>query len=160
MMAFVNNWDVKNQNNAIYDVDSLSDTPDTVGHRLVYLVSDVGDSFGSGGRGWLHLKSAGSLKAYRGSKFIGRIGPDYIDFNLPAKPLLLFLNLPEFIVRLQMGEVCRHVPREDVEWIGHLLAQLSPEQIKDAFRAAGYAPDEAEGYSKVVLERIAELNDL
>lgn len=159
MMAFVNNWDLKNQNNSIYDEDSLLDTSES--RRLVYLVSDVGDSLGSGGRGWMHLKSAGNLNAYRGSKFIGKIGPDYVDFNLPAKPPLLFLfNIPEFIVRLQLGEVCRHVPRADVEWIGHLLAQLSPEQIDDAFRAAGYTPAEVEGYSKVVLERIAELNDL
>lgn len=159
MMAFVNNWDVKNQNNAIYDEDSLSEAPDS-GRRLVYLVSDVGDSFGSGGRGWMHRKSAGSLKAYRGSKFIGKVGPDYVDFNLPAKPPLpFFLNLPEYIVRLQMGQVCKNIPRADVQWIGHLLAQLSPEQIDDAFRAAGYTPEEVEGYSKVVLERIAELND-
>lgn len=158
MMAFVNNWDVKNQNNAIYDEGPLSEASDN-GRRLVYLVSDVGDSFGSGGRDWMHTKSAGNLKAFRGSKFIGKVGPDYVDFNLPAKPpLLFFLNLPEYIVRLQMGQVCKNVPRADVQWIGHLLAQLSPEQIDDAFRAAGYTPEEVKGYSQVVLERIAELN--
>jgi len=163
MMALINNWDVKNQNNAIYDEGSISDSSD--GERqLVYLVSDVGDSFGSGGLAFLMLgKTAGRLKAYQGSKFIRKVGPDYVNFNLPATPpLLLSFNfgLPEFILQRQVGPVCKHVPRADVQWIGHLLAQLSPEQIDDAFRAAGYTPEEVEGYSKVVLERIAELNDL
>ncbi|HEX5411259.1 MAG TPA: hypothetical protein VFZ27_05300 [Terriglobia bacterium] len=160
MMALVNNWDVKNQNNAVYDEDAPSDNSEG-GRRVVYLVSDVGDSFGSGGRGWLHMKSAGNLTAYKGSRFIGKVGPEYVNFNLPAKPpLLFFLNLPEFIVRLQMGQVCRYVPRADVRWVGHLLAQLSPEQIDDAFRAAGYSPADAESYAKAVLERISKLNDL
>jgi len=39
------------------------------------------------------------------------------------------------------------------------LAQLSPEQIRDAF-ALGYTPDEVEGFSKVVEGRIAQLNKL
>jgi hypothetical protein len=44
--------------------------------------------------------------------------------------------------------------------MGQLLAQLSPEQVRDAFRAAGYTPDEVEGFSKVVEGRIAQLNKL
>jgi hypothetical protein len=163
MMALVNNWDVKNPNNAIYDEDSNPDSSDS-GRHLVYLVSDVGDSFGSGGLAFLMLgKTAGRLKAYKSSKFIGKVGPDYVNFNDPAAPpLLLSFNfgLPEFILQRQVGPVCKHVPRSDVQWIGHLLKQLSPEQINEAFRAAGYTPAEVEGYAKVVLERIAELNDL
>lgn len=163
MMALINNWDVKNQNNSIYEEDPISD-PSDGGRQLVYLVSDVGDSFGSGGLAFLMLtKTAGKLKAYRRSKFIRKVGPDYVNFNVPAAPpLLLSFNfgLPEFILQRQVGPVCQHVPRTDVQWIGGLLAQLSPEQIDDAFRAAGYTPEEVEGYSKVVLERIAELNDL
>jgi hypothetical protein len=54
----------------------------------------------------------------------------------------------------------KHIPRSDAKWIGGLLAQLSPNQIRDTFRAAGYSPELVEGFSAVVEERIAELNSL
>ncbi len=157
MMALINNWDMKDQNNSIYD-HSPSDSSGG-GRRLIYMVSDLGASFGSGGRGRTLVRSKGDLKAYRRSKFIRKIRPEYIDFNNPAKPpVVFFLNLPEFILHRQMGWVCKHIPRADVQRIGHVLAQLSPDQIRDAFRAAGYSSEEVEGFSAVVEARIAQLN--
>jgi len=157
MMALINNWDLKDQNNSVYD-DSPSG-PSVGGRRLIYMVSDLGASFGSGGRGRTLARSKGNLKAYRRSKFIGKIRPEYVDFNDPVKPpLVFFFNLPEFILKLQMGWVCNHIPRADARWIGHVLAQLSPEQVHDAFRAAGYSSEEVEGFSLVVEARIAQLN--
>jgi len=44
--------------------------------------------------------------------------------------------------------------------MGQLLARLSPEQIRDAFRAAGYTPEETEGFAKVVERRIGALTAL
>jgi hypothetical protein len=44
--------------------------------------------------------------------------------------------------------------------MGQLLGQLSPEQIRDAFRAAGYSPQEVEGFTRVVEERIGQLEKL
>ena len=41
-----------------------------------------------------------------------------------------------------------------------LLAELSPDQIRDTFRAAGYAPDQVNAYVAVVEKRTAELNQL
>jgi hypothetical protein len=157
MMALINNWDLKDQNNSIYD-HSPSDSSGG-GRHLIYMVSDLGASFGSGGRGRTLARSKGNLKAYQRSKFIRKIRPDYIDFNNPAKPpVAFFLNLPEFILNRQMGWVCNHIPRADVRWIGNVLAQLSPEQIREAFRAAGYSSEEVEGFSAVVEARIAQLN--
>jgi hypothetical protein len=40
------------------------------------------------------------------------------------------------------------------------LAQLSPQQIRDAFRAGGYSAQDVERLSLVVERRIAELNNL
>jgi len=54
----------------------------------------------------------------------------------------------------------RHIPRADAKWIGSELAKLSPQQIRDAFRAGGYSPEEVEGFARVVESRIAELNQL
>jgi hypothetical protein len=54
----------------------------------------------------------------------------------------------------------KQVPRADARWMGDLLARLSPEQIRDAFRAAGYSPEETEGFAQVVERRIKELTAL
>jgi hypothetical protein len=44
--------------------------------------------------------------------------------------------------------------------MGQMLAKLSPSQIRDAFKAADYSPEETEGFARVVERRIAELTDL
>jgi hypothetical protein len=54
----------------------------------------------------------------------------------------------------------RHIPRSDTQRIGGLLARLSPDQIRDTFRAAGYAPDQVNAYVAAVERRIAEINQL
>jgi hypothetical protein len=41
--------------------------------------------------------------------------------------------------------------------MGDLLAHLSPQQIRDAFRAAGYSSGQVEGFGEIVEKRIAEL---
>jgi hypothetical protein len=40
-----------------------------------------------------------------------------------------------------------------------MLARLSPQQIRDAFRAAGYSPEEVEGYTKIIERRIYVLSE-
>jgi hypothetical protein len=40
------------------------------------------------------------------------------------------------------------------------MSRLTPQQIRDAFRTAGYTPEEVEGFATVVERRVAELNDL
>ena len=47
-----------------------------------------------------------------------------------------------------MEQVAKHIPRADVAWLGHRLALLSEEQVRDGFRAAGYAPNDVEMYTK------------
>ena len=56
--------------------------------------------------------------------------------------------------------VGRHIPRAHARWMGHQLARLSPAQIRDAFRAGGYSPQEVEELSRVVERRIGELEKL
>jgi hypothetical protein len=158
MMALVNNWDLKDSNNAVLEPkgdDSSDDEPE------VYFVSDLGASFGPTGFSWPHSKSRGNLKAYSDSKFIKKVTPEYVDFNMPTRPALIrFFDLPDFIRRLHLRWIGRRVPRADARWMGGLLAQLSPTQIRDAFRAAGYSDEEVEGYARIVEARIAALNRL
>jgi hypothetical protein len=157
MMALLNNWDLKDENNAVYDEKSKDiDDP-----KVHYLVSDLGASFGTTGRGLTHSASKGNLHSYRRSKFISKVTPEYVDFNVPSRPALIYVFTPkEFASRMDMRWIGKHIPRSDAKWIGGLLAQLSPQQIRDAFRAADYSPEQIEGFAAVVEQRIAELNKL
>ena len=158
MMALINNWDLKNQNNAVYeatDGDKLEGSPQ------IYMISDLGASFGSPGRAWPKSKSRGNLEVYSHSKFIKKVTPNYVDFDAPARPALLYsFGLPQFIMRLRLRWIGRHIPLADAKWMGQLLAQLSPDQIRDAFRAAGYSPPDVDGFAKVIEARIVELSKL
>ena len=59
-----------------------------------------------------------------------------------------------------MRWIGKHIPRDDAKWIGSLLGQLTPEQIRDAFRAAGYSEVEIKAYTDAVRARIHELSSL
>lgn len=158
VMALINNWDLKDDNNAIYDEKR---TEGLASAEQIYMVSDLGASFGTTGIGWSHAKSKDNLKAYTHSKFVSKVTPDFVDFNVPSRPALInIFDLPEFISRLQLRWIGKDIPRDDARWIGQLLAQLSPNQVRDAFRAAGYTPEEVEGFTKVVENRISELSTL
>ena len=63
-------------------------------------------------------------------------------------------------MRTRMETIVKGVPIADARWIGSILGQLSAAQIQDAFRTAGFSPAEVDGYTKVVMHRIAELNKL
>jgi hypothetical protein len=155
MMALLNNWDLKDENNAIFD------DPSSPGREL-YEVTDVGATFGKSGKSYTNAQSKGNLKAYAHSKFIARVTPKYVDFNFPTRsPWLYFLIEPRFFWhQMHVRWVGRHIPRADAKWIGSLLAQLSPEQIRDAFRAADYSQDQVEAYASAVEARIKELNEM
>jgi hypothetical protein len=125
------------------------------------MVSDLGASFGSTGFGATRAGSKGNLRAYSRSKFISRVTPEYVDFTVPTRPALVHLVYPpEFVRRLGLRWIGKHISRADARWIGELLARLSPDQIHDAFRAAGYSPQEVEAFSQVVEGRIGELKQL
>jgi len=150
-MAVINNWDLKDSNNAIYQV--RGDDP-----RLLYVVSDLGSSFGSSGLNW-HAK--GDLKAYSHSKFITQISAEFVDFGVPAAPKPnTFINFPELVRRLDLRWLGQRIPTADARWMGDLLGRLSAEQIRDAFRAAGYLPEEIGAYTSIIEERIVELKRL
>jgi hypothetical protein len=149
MMALISNWDLKTDNNGIHG--------DKNGEEL-YEVSDVGSSFGRMGKSYTDARSKNNLPAYRKSKFISKSSSEYVDFNFPTHPPLLYIfNLPMFWNYAHIRWVGHHIPRNDVKWIGSLLSQLTPQQIRDAFRAAGYTPEQVEAYSTALQTRIDSL---
>jgi hypothetical protein len=158
LMALINNWDLKDENNAIYEEKPGQHTDEM---QRIYMVSDLGASFGEVKLTRADKISKGNLELYQQSKFIDRTGEHYVDFEVPHRPsAVVLVNPHEYFSRVRLDWIGKHVPRADAHWIGELLAQLSPDQIRDAFRAAGYSPQVVEGYTSAVESRIAELKKL
>jgi hypothetical protein len=155
MMALINNWDLKDENNAIYKEKNND------GGREIYLVSDVGSSFGPTGYHYYGGWSKNDLGAYSRSKFISHVHSKYVDFNAPTHPPLIYIfQIQKWFRHLRLRRITKHIPRADAKWIGSLLAQLTAQQIRDAFRAAGYSDAQIEILANTLRERIAQLNQL
>jgi hypothetical protein len=153
MMALVNNWDLKDDNNRIYSVKDSGEQ--------IYEVSDIGATFGTPGMSFPFRHSKGDVDAYARSKFIAKITPEYVNFRTPARPSVMYAERARsFIQRTHLDGLLNKVPRDDARWMGQLLSHLSAGQIQDAFRAADYTPDQIDEFSKTVQDRIAELNRL
>jgi hypothetical protein len=150
MMAMINNWDLKDLNNAIYEVP---------GEAPHYAVSDLGATFGKTGGVGSRTKSR--LDDYSESVFIDEVNAEEIDLTIKSRPFFLLAADPYHYLKLSSrANVGKGIPRADAKWLGQLLGQLSMEQLRDCFRAAGYSPMEVEGFAKVVAGRIADLNKL
>src|SRR5262249_37111341 len=128
MMALINNWDLVSRNNSIYELD---------GQRR-YVVSDLGSSFGRSGTRF--TRSKGVMEEYVRSRFIARMTPDTVDFVMPHRSIPFFiLPLPIQTDLTRGQQIARDIPRADARWMGERLARLSEAQIRDCFRAGGFA---------------------
>jgi hypothetical protein len=150
MMAVMNNWDLKDVNNAVFE--------DKTADRDIFLTSDVGATFGTNGLSWSKDRSKGDVNTFEKSKFIIRKTDVEVDFATPAAPNpVLAPNLKSFHMRRDLEWIGKRIPIADARWIGSLLKQLSRQQLVDAFRAGRFPPEDIEKYVRVVEARIAEL---
>jgi hypothetical protein len=157
MMAVMNNWDLKNVNNSVYS-DKQND-------RQIFLVNDIGASFGTNGLSWTRARSKGNIDSFKGSKFITRTTDTEVDFGTPKAPAGVLiasvgLTAKSFAMRSGLEWIGKNVPREDAKWMGSLLGQLSHQQLTDAFRAGNFPADQIEAYVEIVESRIKELQQL
>lgn len=157
MMALVNSWDLKDENNSVYS-DRKS------GHQI-FLVSDTGTAFGRTGLHFTNGPSKDNVRAYVHSKFITHKSKSTVDFATPAPSWSLLaetlgIGMKQFLRRQGMLWIGHDIPRQDARWIGGLLGQLSHHQLQDAFRAGDYPPEIAEQFVSTVEARIQALNDL
>ena len=151
IMAMLNNWDLKNINNAVLQK----------GDERFFVVSDLGASFGTPGRSYPKSKAKDNPDQYRNSQFITGKTEQAVDFSTPGRPSWVYIVSPkEYSDRKQMQSLGRNIPREHVLWIGQLLSRLSSKQIRDAFRAAGYSDAEVEQLAQVIEKRIGQLTHL
>jgi hypothetical protein len=149
MMALINNWDLKEVNNDTFDMSG----------KPRYEVADLGASFGRTGNNF--GRSRGVMKDYAEAKFINKVTPGYVDFVMHSRPFFLTIfYFPNYISRTRMESVAKHIPIADARWLGNRLGRFSPEQIRDCFRTAGFSPEEIEGYTRVVMQRIEALKKL
>ncbi len=134
MMALINNWDIKDANNQI-----LATRGPTTDGELRYIISDLGGTFGK--TGGFFARSRNKPSDYVKAEFVKAVKGDLIDFNYGGKNQKMFEDLKV----------------QDAKWIATWLNRLSDEQIKDAFRAANYKPEEVESLAQAVRERIDAL---
>ena len=135
LMTLVSNWDVEgDRNNRIVEVAR----PGQEVHRR-YMVSDLGAAFGRMGRR-LTNHSKWQLEHYRQEGFIDEVDGDEVEFDYDG----LESNMDS-------------VPLEHARWFAGLAGELTPAQVRQAFEAAGATEQEVEGYSAVVLARLAAL---
>ena len=122
LMVMINNWDMKDDNNEI-----LAPRGDDSGQgELRYIISDLGGSFGK--TGGVISRSRNKPSDYVKADFIKGVKGDVIDFNYNGKNKSLFEGITV----------------ADAAWLSKWLSRLSDEQIRDAFRAANYTPEEVE----------------
>lgn len=141
MMAFINNWDIKDSNNEILHLRGPQ------GDELRYIISDLGATFGHASGTfffWRITRSRNNPKNYANSEFLKKVDGDRVVLKYGGKNKGLFKNIAV----------------EDATWIGSLLSQLSDQQIRDAFRAANYTPSEISLLAGEVRQRTNELVNL
>lgn len=150
MMALINNWDLKEINNSVYQVK---------GERPRYVVTDLGATFGETGNPLTRSKS--NPQDYGKSEFIQKVTADHVDFFLSSRPFFLTaIDIPNYNKRTRMQDVVKNIPIADAIWLGKLLQPLSDDQIRDVFRAAGYNDKDVEDNATVVKQRITDLTRL
>lgn len=134
MMVLINNWDMKDDNNAILATKGRIDS------ERRFIISDLGATFGK--TGGVFSRSRNNPADYVKAEFIKTVKGEHVEFNYGGKNGNLFGDLT-------VG---------DAKWIAGLLSRLSDLQLKDAFRAANYSPAEVEQLAEAVRSRINALN--
>jgi hypothetical protein len=157
MMALLNSWDLKTENNAVYSGPESD--------RQFFLVTDIGASFGTNSVRIKNANGKGNAKQYAKSKFITHTTATTVSFATPAPATTLLLEsggllAPLYFRRQHYLWIGRDIPRADARWIGSLLGQLSHQQLIDAFRAGHFNDQEVDLYVSVLEKRIAELKAL
>jgi hypothetical protein len=139
LMTMINSWDLGGTRNmAVLRAPGEGDTPE-----LRYLVSDLGATFGRMGRSAVvRQRTKWSLEDFKEQAFIDRATKQSLDLHFAGDGAIDL------------------VPIEHARWFANLVTQLTPEQIRRAFEAAGATPAEVDGFSARLLAKIRELATL
>ena len=156
MMVLLNNWDTFKKNNKVLHMkDSGEDR---------YTVTDVGATLGAVG-GFGRHRSKNNVQDFERQRFVRKVdknGKVKFDYDLKPKGFgLVSLAYPPYFFRQRKAtNTMQNLPAEHAAWIGSQLAQLSDDQLRAGFQAAGYDRATTERYVRVLRSRINELNRL
>src|SRR5437773_2571312 len=159
MMVLLNNWDVFKKNNGILHVKD----PASNKTEARYTVTDLGATLGSAAGFGCH-RSKNNVQDFERSRLVSKVKDGNVKFDYNLKPkkfgLLSFAFPPYYLRQRKATNQMNKVPIDHAAWIGSQLAQLSDDQLRDSFRAAGYDRATSEAYVRALRHRINELNRL
>ena len=125
--------DLKNVNNTLYELQAPGEPP-----RVWYVVRDLGTALGETGR---LTPKRNDVELFEQKRFINGVRDGYVEFHYHGWHQELLQQ---------------RITPDEVRWASDLLTGLSPRQWTDAFRAGGYAPDEAQRFIRRILAKVAE----
>lgn len=135
LMMILNESDLKNSNNSLYEVKEPGVAVKTA--RRWYVVRDIGTALGETGR----LDPQRNDPAlFERTRFINGVKNGVVNFNYHGRH----------------QELADHIAPADVRWMCDLLAQLRIEQWRDAFQAGGYDAATSERFIARIKGKIAE----
>ena len=159
LMILLNNFDAHSGNNRIIYVSGPHAT------EARYYVTDLGATLGrAGGLGGTRTKN--DLADFLSTKFVRGVDArdGVVEFDYDTRPSglghLSVLHPLYYRHEVNKEKAMRGIPVAHARWIGSLLAQLSDEQFRDAFRAANYSDGTRESYVRALRERITQLTQL
>jgi hypothetical protein len=160
LMILLNNYDARKENNRVLHVkDPASGTIEAQ-----HTVTDLGATLGrAGGLGGTRTKN--NLEDFLSTRFVMGVEDDgSVEFDYDTRPtklgMLSIVYPPYYRSQVKKEKAMRGIPVEHARWIGSLLSQLSEQQLRDAFHAAGYNRTLTSGYVNALRERISQLNRL
>jgi hypothetical protein len=134
-MMMVNNWDLKTQQNKIYELTGPGAPP-----VRRYAVRDLGASLG--GTRWFFPGSKSNIADFEREGFVQSVHDGHVRFHYRGA--------------WREPHLARSVTPADVRWISQRLARLTAVQWSDAFGAAGYSETEARRFVARLRQKVAE----
>jgi hypothetical protein len=160
LMVLLANYDTRLENNRII----YQKNPESGQMEARYVVTDIGATLGHvGGLGGTRVKN--NLEHFNMTKFIVGVQNGLVEFDYSTTPK----GAGKFASIFSPGygksqankeKAMRRIPVENARWIGQQLSRLSDDQLRDAFRAAGYDNATMEGFIRTLRERINRLANI
>jgi len=132
ILMMFNSSDIKNENNALYDVKAPGEGP-----KRWYVVRDLGTALGETGK---LAPQRGDADLFEREPFIEEVKDGVVHFNYHG----------------WHQELLAHISPDDVVWASDLLGRLTEAQWSDAFRAGGYPTAVADRFIGRLHQKIAE----
>ena len=130
----LSNWDASAANSEILRVTGDAGVEDW------YVLTDLGSTFGQMGLpSSLSRHTRWNLTDYRDQKVVDRAGRDVVR------------------LRYQGAAAIRDVPTAHARWFSQQAAQLTPEQVRQAFKSAGASEEDVAAFSATFVSKISQL---